>query len=127
MNLRAAAIALALVACLALGDGMVASAKTHHHHKKPHHAKIWINQAACVGEADAAAGNWSDAQQEFLLAEDTTKNLGATVVFTSLGLDAASVGLDQLDGAIPALTAHDISTFKHDLKKGGQWFKGCAK
>jgi hypothetical protein len=98
-------------------------------HKKKHHkaAKVWMNTAACAGEAAATAGQSSVAQQNFLLAEDTTKNLGATVVFTSLGLDAASVALDQLDDSIPALTAHDISTYQHDLKQGKQWFKGCGK
>jgi hypothetical protein len=97
-------------------------------HKKKHHkaAKVWINTAACAGAAAAAAGSWSVAQQNFLLAEETTKNLGATTVFASLGLDAASVALDQLDGSIATLTAHDISTYQHDLKKGKQWFKGCA-
>jgi hypothetical protein len=96
-------------------------------HKKKHHkvAEVWINTAACAGEAAATAGNWSTAQQEYLLAEKTTKNLGASTVFASLGLDIGSVVLDQATGSIPALTAHDISTYQHDLKQGKQWFKGC--
>ncbi|HVC23731.1 MAG TPA: hypothetical protein VNH82_09950 [Candidatus Dormibacteraeota bacterium] len=107
----------------------VAHAITVSHQKKKHPktVKVWRNQAACAGEAAAAAGNWTTAQQEFLLAEETTKNLGASTVFTSLGLDVAAVALDQADGSIPALTAHDISTYQHDLKKGKQWFKGCGK
>jgi len=94
----------------------------------PNHktASVWINKAACAGEAAATAGNWSAAQQEFLLAEETTKNLGASTVFASLGLDVASVSLDQLGDSIAALTAHDISTYQRDLKKGRQWFKACA-
>jgi hypothetical protein len=102
----------------------------HKKKKKKHHkaAKVWINTAACSGEAAATAGSWSVAQQNFLLAEEeTTKNLGASTVFASLGLDAASVALDQLDGSIPTLTAHDVSTYQHDLKQGAQWFKGCGK
>jgi len=95
--------------------------------KKKRHkaAKVWVNTAACAGEAAATAGSWSVAQQNFLLAEETTKNLGATTVFASLGLDSASVALDQLSGSIATLTAHDIATYQHDLKQGKQWFKGC--
>lgn len=107
----------------------VAHAVTVGHKKKKHHkaAKVWINTAACAGEAAATAGSWSVDQQNFLLAEETTKNLGASTVFASLGFDVASVALDQLDGSIPTLTAHDIATYQHDLKKGKQWFKGCGK
>jgi hypothetical protein len=105
----------------------VAHAVTVGHKKRKHHkaATVWIKTAACAGEAAATAGSWSVAQQNFLLAEETTKNLGATTVFASLGLDAASVALDQLSGSIPTLTAHDIATYQHDLKQGKQWFKGC--
>ena len=124
MNRRTATLALPLAALMATtGVAQVSAHSKHHHHKT---ATVWINKAACAGEAAATAGNWSAAQQEFLLAEETTKNLGASTVFASLGLDVASVSLDQLGDSIAALTAHDISTYQRDLKKGRQWFKACA-
>ena len=123
MNGRTAVLALPLAAMMALtGTAQVSAHSKGHHHPAP---KAWINTAACAGEAAATAGAWSVAQQEFLLAQETTKNLGAATVFSSLGFDVASVAIDQLDGSIPALAAHDATTYRHDLKKGRQWFKAC--
>lgn len=123
MNRRTAILALALATLMALtGVAQVSAHSNRHHHRT---AKVWINKAACAGEAAATVGSWSVAQQEYLLAQETTKNLGASTVFASLGFDTGAVALDQLGGTIPALAAHDAVTYRSDLKKGKQWFKAC--
>ena len=74
--------------------------------------------AACNGLADGKAGQWSQAQTEWLAAQAATgDDLQANVEFLNLNLDSAALAIDTVSFTGGAATPKpaDVAAYQRDL------------
>jgi hypothetical protein len=92
--------------------------------------------AACTAEADAEAGDWTDAGTEFRVAEDSagalydatgsSADLSAMGAYTALGISADLWASSNALGVTPALAASEIVHWNQELPNYAKYLTGCS-
>jgi hypothetical protein len=88
-------------------------------------AAVAKSPAACQAVNLGTAGEWSQAQQHWLTAEEqasTAGDLTATLKLENLGSDTGALALDVLDGTS---NAQDLATYKADLSSASAYTAHC--